>query len=192
MCFGWSKNRLIETVLLSTHNTCFGWEIRKINFSYAFLFESLYCSYMRYLSRKQKCVINYYNCVEQEPIYFRSPPRVPDPRISLPVKLSVMLFSSILLDQSRLPNLLNGALTLPVKLSVMLFPSKLLDQIPLPNLLNRSLTQMACAKAHYNGHLVHQELEIGAKRSTPHLCSITIKQFYVHRVYFRDVVSSLN
>ena len=23
------KNRLIETVLLSTHNICFGWEIRK-------------------------------------------------------------------------------------------------------------------------------------------------------------------
>ena len=29
---GAQKNRLIETVLLSTHNICFGWEIRKLNF----------------------------------------------------------------------------------------------------------------------------------------------------------------
>ena len=29
MCFGCSKNRLFETVLLSTHNICFGLEIRK-------------------------------------------------------------------------------------------------------------------------------------------------------------------
>ena len=26
------KNRLAETVLLSTHNICFGWEIRKLFF----------------------------------------------------------------------------------------------------------------------------------------------------------------
>ena len=32
---GAQKNRLIETVLLSTHNICLGWEIRKIIFSYA-------------------------------------------------------------------------------------------------------------------------------------------------------------
>ena len=31
------KNRLIETVLLSTHNICFGREIRKIVFCYALL-----------------------------------------------------------------------------------------------------------------------------------------------------------
>ena len=31
------KNRLIETVLLSTHNICFGLEIRKLNFRYALL-----------------------------------------------------------------------------------------------------------------------------------------------------------
>ena len=30
MCFGDQKNRLIETVLLSTHNICFVWEIRKL------------------------------------------------------------------------------------------------------------------------------------------------------------------
>ena len=30
--FGAQKNRLIETVLLSTHNICFGWEIKKIIF----------------------------------------------------------------------------------------------------------------------------------------------------------------
>ena len=29
MCFGAQKNLLIETVLLSTHNICFGWEIQK-------------------------------------------------------------------------------------------------------------------------------------------------------------------
>ena len=31
------KNSLIETVLLSTHNICFGWEIRKIIFCYTLL-----------------------------------------------------------------------------------------------------------------------------------------------------------
>ena len=34
MCFGAQKNRLSEVVLLSTHNICFGWEIRKIMFRY--------------------------------------------------------------------------------------------------------------------------------------------------------------
>ena len=34
---GAQKNRLIETVLLSTHNICFGWEIRKLFFFYALL-----------------------------------------------------------------------------------------------------------------------------------------------------------
>ena len=34
---GAQKNRLIETVLLSTHNICFGWEIIKLIFHYAFL-----------------------------------------------------------------------------------------------------------------------------------------------------------
>ena len=29
MCFGCSKKHLIEFLLLSTHNICFGWEIRK-------------------------------------------------------------------------------------------------------------------------------------------------------------------
>ena len=40
MCFVCSKElsrRLNETVLLSTHSICFGWEIRKIFFSYALL-----------------------------------------------------------------------------------------------------------------------------------------------------------
>ena len=34
---GAQKNRLIETVLLSTHNLCFGWEIMKIYFQYELL-----------------------------------------------------------------------------------------------------------------------------------------------------------
>ena len=38
MCFGAQKNRLDETVLLSTHNICFGWGIIKIIFSHAKLF----------------------------------------------------------------------------------------------------------------------------------------------------------
>ena len=33
---GAQKNRLIETVLLSTHNIYFGQEIRKLNFHFAF------------------------------------------------------------------------------------------------------------------------------------------------------------
>ena len=37
MFLGAQKNRLIKTVLLSTHNICFGWEIRKIIFSYSLL-----------------------------------------------------------------------------------------------------------------------------------------------------------
>ena len=35
-------NRLIETVLLITHNICFGWEIKKLIFQYALLSEGLY------------------------------------------------------------------------------------------------------------------------------------------------------
>ena len=31
------KNRLIATVVLSTHNVCFGWEIMKLFFNYALL-----------------------------------------------------------------------------------------------------------------------------------------------------------
>ena len=34
---GTQTNRLIETVLLSTHNICFGLEIKKIGFQYALL-----------------------------------------------------------------------------------------------------------------------------------------------------------
>ena len=34
---GAQKNRLTETVLLSTHNICFGWEMIKIAFQYALL-----------------------------------------------------------------------------------------------------------------------------------------------------------
>ena len=34
---GAQKNRLIETVLLSTHNICFGWELRKSVFRYTLL-----------------------------------------------------------------------------------------------------------------------------------------------------------
>ena len=41
---GAQKNRLIETVLLSTHNICFGWEIRKLFFRYALLSPEIYKS----------------------------------------------------------------------------------------------------------------------------------------------------
>ena len=39
---GAQKNRLIETVLLSTHNICFGREIRKLFFWYALLTKALF------------------------------------------------------------------------------------------------------------------------------------------------------
>ena len=42
---GAQKNLLIETVLLSTHNICFGWEIRKLIFSYALLSKGLQTKY---------------------------------------------------------------------------------------------------------------------------------------------------
>ena len=38
---GAQKNRLIETVLMSTHNICFGCEKRKLIFQYALLSGSL-------------------------------------------------------------------------------------------------------------------------------------------------------
>ena len=34
---GAQQNRLIETVLLSTHNICFEWKFKKIIFQYALL-----------------------------------------------------------------------------------------------------------------------------------------------------------
>ena len=34
---GAQKNCLIETVILSAHNICFGWEIRKLKFRYTLL-----------------------------------------------------------------------------------------------------------------------------------------------------------
>ena len=37
MCFVCSKESSHQTVLLSTHNICFGWEIKKIALPYAFL-----------------------------------------------------------------------------------------------------------------------------------------------------------
>ena len=43
MCFGCSKERLTEKVLLSTHNICFGLEIRKIIFQYTLLSGGLFC-----------------------------------------------------------------------------------------------------------------------------------------------------
>ena len=41
---GAQKNRLIETVLLSTHNICFGSEMKKIVFQYALLSGGLFYS----------------------------------------------------------------------------------------------------------------------------------------------------
>ena len=45
---GAQKNRLIETDLLSTHNICFGLEIRKLNFDYAPLFKGQLQMYSRF------------------------------------------------------------------------------------------------------------------------------------------------
>ena len=41
ICFGCSEDRLTETVLLSTHNICIGWELRKLFFCYALLTEGM-------------------------------------------------------------------------------------------------------------------------------------------------------
>ena len=41
ICFGCSKNHLIETVLLSTHIVCFCLEIKKLYFCYALLTKGL-------------------------------------------------------------------------------------------------------------------------------------------------------
>ena len=41
MFWGAQKNRLIETVLLSTHNICLGCQIRKIIFDFALLSRGL-------------------------------------------------------------------------------------------------------------------------------------------------------
>ena len=41
--FGAQKNCLIETVLLSTYNICFGREIRKLNFRNPLLTKAWYC-----------------------------------------------------------------------------------------------------------------------------------------------------
>ena len=43
---GAQKNRLIETVLVSTQNICFVWEIKKKNFLYALLTKGLAFCYI--------------------------------------------------------------------------------------------------------------------------------------------------
>ena len=50
---GAQKNRLIETVLLSTHNICFGWEIRKLNFLYSLLTKVLWGPLLNMLMTKK-------------------------------------------------------------------------------------------------------------------------------------------
>ena len=41
MCLDAQKNRLNETLLLSTDNMCVSWEIRKLVFDYVLLFRGL-------------------------------------------------------------------------------------------------------------------------------------------------------
>ena len=53
--FGAQKNRLIETVLLSTYNICFGLEIKKIIFQYALLSGGLVNQYL--------CSFRYRDCI---------------------------------------------------------------------------------------------------------------------------------
>ena len=47
MCLGAQKSRLIETVLLSTHNICFGREIKKIVFQYTLIWRPITVSFDR-------------------------------------------------------------------------------------------------------------------------------------------------
>ena len=62
MCFGCSKGRPIETVHLSTHNICFGLEIRKRMFDYALLSGGLTLartSHRKYFPRHRKYFLSY-------------------------------------------------------------------------------------------------------------------------------------
>ena len=54
MFLGAQKNRLIETVLLSTHNICFGREIRKLNLCYALLTRERSGSVVELLTRDRE------------------------------------------------------------------------------------------------------------------------------------------
>ena len=57
MCvLGTQKSRLIETVLLSTHNICFGWEIRKKVFCYTLL-SGYWTNYMKALASLALCYL---------------------------------------------------------------------------------------------------------------------------------------
>ena len=44
--FGAQKSRLVETILLSTHNICFGWEIRIFFYWFALLTKGLLTNYL--------------------------------------------------------------------------------------------------------------------------------------------------
>ena len=62
---GAQKNRLIETVLLSTHNIYFGWEIRKLNFHYTLLTKGMWQhgeNYDRNMSYAQKTAAYILQC----------------------------------------------------------------------------------------------------------------------------------
>ena len=57
---GAQKNRLIETVLLSTHNICFGLEIKKIIFQYTLLSGGLVytCITLPIINNLTECVVS--------------------------------------------------------------------------------------------------------------------------------------
>ena len=68
ICFCAQKNNLIETVLLSTHNICFGWEIRKLNFRNALLTKVL--TDVKHLIRRRKW---FYDSINKAILYFHMP-----------------------------------------------------------------------------------------------------------------------
>ena len=51
------KNHLIEMVLLSTHNICFGWEIRKLIFRYTLLTKVLK-THVKYMYTRTHFLVN--------------------------------------------------------------------------------------------------------------------------------------
>ena len=64
----WVLNRLIETVLLSTHNTCFDWEMKNYFFGTHSLLKA--CELFEsgatvYLGHREECVGSVVECLTQ-------------------------------------------------------------------------------------------------------------------------------
>ena len=63
---GAQKNRLIETVLLSTHNICYSCEIRKLFFITHFYLDAWCVLTVNALASQKKNAITGYSCVKDQ------------------------------------------------------------------------------------------------------------------------------